>query len=212
MLYVNTSTELWDPYGGGPKSSIPPTKTLYWRHMNIRRMIAEVEDRRGPTAVIEHGANPGLISHFTKQGLLDIAAAALADKKFKPKQGRADRRAGIADRTFNHLAHAARREGDPLLASATRRSPTSPSRWTSSSTPGASRASARKGTTTAEMGWGTHEKELPTFAFKHKEGPRNQICLARMGMNTWVRSWVPDYTDASAWWCATARRSPSPTT
>ena len=23
----------------------------------------------GPTAVLEHGANPGLISHFTKQGL-----------------------------------------------------------------------------------------------------------------------------------------------
>jgi homospermidine synthase len=25
-------------------------------------------ERKGPTAVIEHGANPGLISHFTKQG------------------------------------------------------------------------------------------------------------------------------------------------
>ena len=51
-----------------------------------------------------------------------------------------------------------------------------------------------EGTTTAEMGWGTHEKELPAFAYQHKEGPRNQICLARMGINTWVRSWVPDYT------------------
>ncbi len=51
-----------------------------------------------------------------------------------------------------------------------------------------------EGTTTAEMGWGTHEKELPPHAFEHDDGPRNQICLAQMGMNTWVRSWVPNYT------------------
>ena len=51
-----------------------------------------------------------------------------------------------------------------------------------------------EGQTTAEMGWGTHEKWLPPFAHKHKEGPKNQICLARMGMDTWVRTWVPNYT------------------
>ena len=50
-----------------------------------------------------------------------------------------------------------------------------------------------EGTTTAEMGWGTHEKELPPLAYEHADGPRNQICLAQMGMNTWVRSWVPHY-------------------
>ena len=51
-----------------------------------------------------------------------------------------------------------------------------------------------EGTTTAEMGWGTHEKGLPPLAFEHPDGPRNQICLARMGMNTFVASWVPpDY-------------------
>jgi homospermidine synthase len=49
-----------------------------------------------------------------------------------------------------------------------------------------------EGTTTAEMGWGTHEKQLPALAYQHKDGPRNQICLARMGINTWVVSWVPN--------------------
>jgi homospermidine synthase len=44
------------------------------------------------------------------------------------------------------------------------------------------------------MGWGTHERELPALAFEHSQGPRNQICLARMGMNTWVRSFVPGHT------------------
>jgi homospermidine synthase len=51
-----------------------------------------------------------------------------------------------------------------------------------------------EGIATAEMGWGTHEKELPPMAYEHKEGPRNQICLARMGINTWVVSWVPNYS------------------
>ena len=48
-----------------------------------------------------------------------------------------------------------------------------------------------EGTTTAEMGWGTHEKELPEFAYEHPDGPKSQICLARMGINTFVASWVP---------------------
>ena len=36
-----------------------------------------------------------------------------------------------------------------------------------------------------------NEKELPKNAFEHKTGPKNQICLATLGMNTMVKSWVP---------------------
>jgi len=50
-----------------------------------------------------------------------------------------------------------------------------------------------EGTTTAELGWGTHEKEMPDYAYQHPDGPQSQICLARMGMNTFVTSWVPHY-------------------
>ena len=35
------------------------------------------------------------------------------------------------------------------------------------------------------------EKYLPSNATLHEEGPRNQICLGQMGIDTWVRSWVP---------------------
>ena len=48
-----------------------------------------------------------------------------------------------------------------------------------------------EGVAPAELGWGTHEKELPKLAFTHERGPRNQICLAHPGCRTWVRSWVP---------------------
>src|SRR6185369_17667691 len=78
-------------------------RTLYWRHMRLRERIARWAEP-GPTAVLEHGANPGLISHFTKQGLLDIAAASLADKKFKAKK--AEQIAELAKtQQWNHLAH-----------------------------------------------------------------------------------------------------------
>ena len=46
--------------------------------MRLRDRLASWEEP-GPTAVLEHGANPGLISHFTKQGLMDIAEAVLSD-------------------------------------------------------------------------------------------------------------------------------------
>src|ERR1700750_3197959 len=77
VRYVNTSTELWDPYEDA--ATTPPLqRTLYVRHMALRRMIARWGDNKGPSAVVEHGANPGLVSHFTKQALEQIGAETLA--------------------------------------------------------------------------------------------------------------------------------------
>jgi homospermidine synthase len=189
VLYVNTSTELWDPYAGGPRQH-PTRKTLYWRHMNVRRMMAKWKTK-GPTAVLEHGANPGLISHFTKQGLLDIAAAALADRKFKARK--AEQIAELArTQAWNHLA---RELGVKVIHCSERDTQISdkPKQVDEFVNTWSIEGFREEGQTTAELGWGTHEKWLPPYAYRHKEGPRNQICLARMGMNTWVRTWVPNY-------------------
>jgi homospermidine synthase len=189
VLYVNTSVELWDPYAGAPNKH-PTVRTLYWRHMAIRRMTARWP-QKGPTAVVEHGANPGLISHFTKQGLLDLAARLLADRKVKGKDAEEIRQLA-KDRAFNRLAmklgvkviHCSER--DTQISDKPKRVDEFVNTWSIE-------GFREEGTTTAEMGWGTHEKELPPLAYRHKDGPCNQICLARMGMNTWVVSWVPDY-------------------
>ena len=189
VLYINTSTELWDPYAAGPNQH-PTEKTLYWRHMNLRRMIAKW-DGKGATAVIEHGANPGLISHFTKQGLIDIGNASLADKKIKGRTAETVTQL-IADKSFNRLAqelgvkviHCSER--DTQITDKPKQIDEFVNTWSIE-------GFREEGTTTAEMGWGTHEKQLPALAYQHKNGPKNQICLAQMGINTWVRSWVPDY-------------------
>jgi homospermidine synthase len=188
VLYINTSVELWDPYSSA--DTHPTTRTLYWRHMNLRRMIKKWSSP-GPTAVLEHGANPGLISHFTKQGLLDIAERALAEKKLPPAT--AEKVAQHAkSQAFNHLAHQLGvkvihcSERDTQITDQPKHVDEFVNTWSVE-------GFREEGTTTAEMGWGTHEKELPPYAHEHEEGPRSQICLARMGINTFVNSWVPDY-------------------
>jgi homospermidine synthase len=189
VLYVNTSVEVWDPYEGA-ENKHPTERTLYWRHMNLRRMIAGWQER-GATAVIEHGANPGLISHFTKQGLLDIGKKMLKDGKAKGRDAEEIQQL-MKDQAWNKLArklgvkviHCSER--DTQITDVPKKVDEFVNTWSVE-------GFREEGTTTAEMGWGTHEKELPAYAVEHQSGPRNQICLARMGMNTWVVTWVPNY-------------------
>ena len=189
VLYLNTSVEIWDPYTGATEKH-PTERTLYWRHMNIRRMTAGW-DGPGPTAVLEHGANPGLISHWTKQGLLDIAHQLLDGKKLHGRDVNEIRQL-VTDQTFNRLAmklgvkviHCSER--DTQVTEQPKQVDEFVNTWSIE-------GFREEGITTAEMGWGTHEKQLPPLTYHHADGPGNQICLARMGMNTWVVSWVPHY-------------------
>ena len=189
VLYVNTSVEVWDPYEGA-EDKHPTERTLYWRHMNLRRMTSGWNEK-GPTAVLEHGANPGLISHFTKQGLLDIGKKMLKDGKARGRDAEEIQQL-MKDQAWNLLArklgvkviHCSER--DTQITNVPKQVDEFVNTWSVE-------GFREEGTTTAEMGWGTHEKELPPFAVEHRSGPKNQICLARMGMNTWVVSWVPNY-------------------
>jgi homospermidine synthase len=189
VLYLNTSVEIWDPYAGAPDKH-PTQRTLYWRHMNIRRMMAGWHEP-GPTAVLEHGANPGLVSHWTKQGLLDLAEKLLDDRKVSAEDADEIRQL-VHEQTFNRLAmklgvkviHCSER--DTQITNRPKEVGEFVNTWSIEGL-------REEGITTAEMGWGTHEKQLPPLAYHHREGPRNQICLARMGINTWVVSWVPYY-------------------
>jgi homospermidine synthase len=187
VLYINTSVEVWDPYEGAANKH-PTERTLYWRHMRLRRMIAAWSEP-GPTAVVEHGANPGLISHFTKHALLEIADRALVEKKFSGLQSEKIAHHAHAGE-FNRLAHQLGvkvihcSERDTQITNQPKQVNEFVNTWSVE-------GFREEGTTTAELGWGTHEKELPAFAFEHSGGPRSQICLARMGINTYVASWVP---------------------
>ncbi len=167
VLYINTSVEVWDPYAAG-ENQHPTEKTLYWRHMNVRRLKAGWGEP-GPTAVLEHGANPGLISHFTKQGLLDIAARVLEDKKSSGADAE-EIKDFAARRVFNKLAqklgvkviHCSER--DTQISDKPKQVDEFVNTWSIE-------GFREEGTTTAEMGWGTHEKTLPLHAYTHRGRP-----------------------------------------
>ncbi len=187
VRYLNTSVELWDPYDA--MAATPPLeRTLYVRHMSLRRMRDGWPHNHGPTAILEHGANPGLVSHFAKQALVEIATQMLTDGR-APEPGALE--AALADRRYAALAmlsgtkviHIAER--DTQVTDRPKQVDEFVNTWSVE-------GFYEEGVAPAEMGWGTHERRLPPNAFVHAgEGPCNQICIARPGMETWVRSWVP---------------------
>jgi homospermidine synthase len=187
VLFVNTSVEVWDSLGEiGSKS--PVEKSLYTRQMRLREMTEEWDG--GTTAIIDHGANPGLISHFVKQALVDISERLIADQKVSSEE--AERlRALVKARSYAELSmtlgvkviHCSER--DTQITNNPKKVNEFVGTWSIEGL-------REEGTAPAEIGWGTHEATLPPLAHVPSTGPRNQIMLAQMGINTWVRSWVPD--------------------
>jgi homospermidine synthase len=184
-LYINTSVESWNP----EESKCTFDKTLYWRQMRLREMIKSWP-KDSTTAVVDHGANPGLISHFVKQGLLDIAEEAAKKsvynkkdlKKIKEYSDKKDfaRLAKVLGVKVIHCS-----ERDTQITNKPKEVDEFVNTWSIEGL-------REEGVATSEMGWGTHEKKLPDLAFRPHYGPKNQIFLARMGINTWARSWVPE--------------------
>ncbi|MBU1867042.1 MAG: saccharopine dehydrogenase NADP-binding domain-containing protein, partial [Candidatus Margulisbacteria bacterium] len=187
VLYVNTSVEEWDPYKDEQRND--PTKyTLYARHMEIRKMIEGWGNNNGTTAIVDHGANPGLVSHFTKHALIQIAEKIIAEK---PKNSRNKQLeeyirvkdfARLAMLTGTKVVHISER--DTQITDQPKQVNEFVNTWSIE-------GFYEEGVAPAELGWGTHEKYVPEGAFFHETGPRNQICLRTLGMRTWVRSWVP---------------------
>lgn len=187
--YINTSIELWDPYHASHEKH-PTEKTLYHRHMRLRKMMQKWK-KKGPTMITEHGANPGLISSLVKQGLIDISQKMIKDKLIM-NEDKVFLESLISQRKFNEIAQ---RIGVKVIHISERDTQISkqPKQVDEFVNTWSVEGFREEGTTTAEMGWGTHEKKLPDLAFQHRSGPKNQICLARMGMNTWVSTFVPHY-------------------
>ncbi len=187
VLYMNTSVELWDPLED-IHTKTPFEKSLYWRHMQLRDKFRG--RKNAPTAVVEHGANPGLISHFAKQGLLDIAARVIADKKFNPKDEE-ELQYYVKNKDFARLA---RKLGVKVIHCSERDTQITnrPKEVNEFVGTWSIEGLREEGTAPAEMGWGTHERRLPELANIPPHGPKNQIFLSQMGVNTLVRSWIPD--------------------
>jgi len=174
-LYLDTCIEPW-PGGYTDPELSPSLRSNY----ALREKILEMRKQHpgGPTAVMTHGANPGLVSHFVKIALLDLAEE--LGVKAAPK-GRAEW-AALAAELDVKVIHIAERDTQVS------RIPKQPGEFVNTwSIDGF----VAEGMQPAELGWGTHERHFPADGGRHDFGGGAAIYLNRPGAATRVRSWTP---------------------
>ena len=175
-LYLDTCIE---PWAGGYTDT---SRSVSQRSNYALREGALAFGRgkgRGPTAVLTHGANPGLASSFVKQALLDIAANnGMGVIKPADPEGWAR----LARRLEIKAIHIAERDTQTTLQRKQRDEFVNT--WSVAGFVG-------EGIQPAELGWGSHERHWPADGARHGFGGDAAIYLNRPGLATRVRSWTP---------------------
>ena len=176
-LYIDTVNEPWAGFYFDTKLG-PEARSNY--ALREATMAAKRARKAGSnTAVSCCGANPGLVSWFVKQALLNIAGD--TGLKFKEPRTREDwgrlaKKAGVKG---IHIA-----ERDTQRAKQPKPLETFVNTWSVE-------GFVSEGMQPAELGWGTHEKWMPANGRKHKAGCQAAIYMLQPGANTRVRSWTP---------------------
>jgi homospermidine synthase len=174
-LYIDTCIEPW--LGGYTDPDLGPADRSNYA---LRESALALGRNPGaPTAVLTHGANPGLVSHFTKRALLDIAAATGTEPPVP-----ADRAgwASLAQTLGVKVIHVAER--DTQVARFPKKPDEFVNTWSIDGFVG-------EGCQPAELGWGSHERHFPADGHRHAKGSQAAIWLARPGAATRVRTWTP---------------------
>lgn len=186
ILYLDTVMEPWLGFYIDPSLSVSQRSNYALREKALNLRSLSIEGPR-PTAVLAHGANPGLVSHFVKQALLNIAEDTGVQMDV-PKTREAW--ATLAKNLGVKVIHIAER--DTQASPVPKKIGEFVNTWSID-------GFAAEGCQPAEMGWGTHEKELPKDAREHDFGPKSAIYLERPGYATQVRSWTPTSEAQYAW-------------
>jgi homospermidine synthase len=175
-FYLDTCNEPWPGRYDDPQLT-PSQRSNY--ALREEALAFRLDKRSGPTAVLTQGANPGLVSAFIKQALLDMAAQTHLDVE-RPT-------------CYEEWAELARRLQVKVIHIAERDTQVSPQRkerdefvntWSVT-------GFVDEGLQPAELGWGSHEKHWPHDGARHGFGCDAAIYLNRPGIATRVRSWTP---------------------
>lgn len=175
-LYLDTCTEPWR--GGYRDAALTPAqRTNYALREHMLTLKARYRD--GPTAVVTHGANPGLVSHLLKRALLELARDANVDTTVpQTRAGWAALAAALGVKAI-HIA-----ERDTQVSRIPKRRGEFVNTWSID-------GFVSEGCQPAELGWGSHERHCPADARRHASGSGCAIWLERPGAATRVRSWTP---------------------
>jgi homospermidine synthase len=172
-LYLDSCIEPWA--GGYTDTSLSPSlRSNYALRHQAMRLRGD-----GPTALVTHGANPGLVSHFVKQALLTLAQDTGLEVE-KPASrgdwGKLMQRLGVkvihVSERDTQVAHQPKKVGEFVNT------------WSID-------GFISEGCQPSELGWGSHEKALPWDGHHHEFGSDCAVYLMRPGASVRVRSWAP---------------------
>ncbi len=177
-LYIDTVVEPWLGFYFDADAD-NASRTNY-----ALRETLLAEKRKNPggtTAVSTCGANPGMVSWFVKQALVNLArdlGLKFDEPATEDREGwaRLMKKAGVKGIHIAERDTQRAKKPKPLNVF-----------WNTWSVEGF----ISEGLQPSELGWGTHEKWMPKNARKHKHGSQAAIFLEQPGANTRVRTWVP---------------------
>jgi len=176
-FYIDTVNEPWAGFYFDTKLG-PEARTNY--ALREATMAAKRARKPGSTTSVSCcGANPGMVSWFAKQALINVATdigLKFKEPKTREDWGRLSRKAGIKG---IHIA-----ERDTQRSTAPKPQDVFVNTWSVE-------GFISEGLQPSELGWGTHEKWMPANARKHRQGCQAAIYLLQPGANTRVRSWTP---------------------
>ncbi|HEY0224418.1 MAG TPA: homospermidine synthase [Pseudolabrys sp.] len=175
-LYIDTVVEPWPGFYFDTKLG-PAERSNYALRESV--LAARRKKPGGPTAVSCCGANPGMVSWFVKQALVNVAkdvGLKFKEPTTREEWGKLAKKAGIKG---IHIA-----ERDTQVAKRAKPKDVFVNTWSVE-------GFLSEGMQPAELGWGTHEKWIPGNGHKHKTGCQAAIYLNQPGANTRVRSWTP---------------------
>lgn len=175
-LYLDTCIEPWPGGYTDPNLSVS-LRSNYALREGMLKLASQY--RGGPTAVIAHGANPGLVSHFVKKALVNLAkdtGLGVVKPTSREAWGELARDLGVK---VIHIA-----ERDTQVSKKPKKIGEFVNTWSID-------GFVSEGSQPAEMGWGTHEKGLPHDGARHEFGCGSAIYLNQPGLFTRVRTWTP---------------------
>ena len=175
-LYVDTSIEPWPGVFDNPMLELRQRTNFMARHRALQLRGELGPD--SPTAVVDHGANPGLVSHFVKRALLDLHRA-LRGGNTKPAS-REDWATLARDLDIKTIQIS---ERDTQASDRPKRPGEFVNTW---SIDGFMDESMQP----SELSFGTAEKRKPKRAQFHRRDS-GTIFMNRPGAASFARSWTP---------------------
>jgi homospermidine synthase len=176
-LYLDTCIEPWAGGYVDPKATVESRSNYA---MRLDALKLRNRSKEAPTAVLTHGANPGLVSHLVKQALLNIAKDTHVDAGTPTAR---EDWAKLAQTLGIKVIHIAER--DSQVANVPKEMNEFVNTWSVD-------GFVSEGAQPAELGWGTHEKHFPVDGGRHEIGSGCAIYLNRPGASTRVRTWTPE--------------------